>query len=185
MKEEVINWLLTSGIRLLIIIFFGVILYYLFKRFGENWIRKITQKRYEIRDGESIAKRTRTLYDLLVGTLKILIIFAVIFLTLDELGVNIAPLLTGAGIIGVAIGFGSQALVKAYISGIFILLEDQFRIGDMVRINNIEGMVEDFTLRKTALRDKNDNLHYIPNDQITIVSNLSKGKEILKSKSPR
>lgn len=181
-STDLINWSLTSGIKTLILAISGIVIYYIFKRFGEVWIREVTQKRYEIRDGEAIKKRSKTLYDLLVSTLRIIIIFTISLLVLDEIGVNITPIITGAGIIGVAIGFGSQALVKAYISGIFILIEDQFRVGDKVKINNIEGIVEDFTLRKTALRDKEDNLHYIPNDQITIVSNLSKGKEILKSR---
>ena len=182
MEIDFLEWFFVSGIKILAIVILGYILYYIFKRFGERWVRKITQKRYEIRDGEAIAKRAKTLYDLLTSALKVIIIFTVFFMVLDEFGVNIAPLLTGAGIIGVAVGFGSQTLVKAYISGIFILVEDQFRIGDKVRIGNIEGKVEDFTLRKTAIRDKEDNLHYIPNDQITIVSNLSKGKEILRAR---
>jgi len=183
MEIDFLEWFFVSGIKILVIAVSGYLLYHIFKKFGEKWIKKITEKKYEIRDGEAIQKRTKTLYELLTNTLRILIIFVILFMILDEFGVNITPLLTGAGIIGVAVGFGSQTLVKAYISGIFILIEDQFRVGDKVKIGNIEGKVEDFTLRKTAIRDKEDSLHYIPNDQITIVSNLSKGKEILRSRS--
>lgn len=181
MEIKFTEWFFSSGIKILAIIISGYIIYSVFKRFGEKWIEKITEKRYEIRDGEAIRKRTRTLYELLISSLKIITIFTGFFMILDELGVNIAPLLTGAGIVGVAIGFGSQTLVKDYISGLFILVEDQFRKGDMVKIGNVEGKIEDFNLRRTVIRDDNDNLHYIPNNQIAIVSNLSKGKEISRS----
>lgn len=183
MEINLLDWFFSSGVKIIGIIIGGWILFFFFKRFGERWIGKITEKRYEIRDGEAIKKRTKTLYELSISTLKIIIIFTAFFMILDEFGVNIAPLLTGAGIIGVVIGFGSQTLVKDYISGLFILIEDQFRKGDKVKIGNVEGKVEDFTLRQTIIRDENDNLYYIPNSQITIVSNLSKGKEILRSRS--
>lgn len=181
-QAGLIEWSLSSGIKIIFIIISGYVLYKIFKRFGEGWIKKITQKRYEIRDGEAIQKRAQTLYELLINTLRISIIFVVFFMVLDELSVNVSPLLTGAGIIGVAIGFGSQTLVKDYISGIFILIEDQFRKGDRVKIKEVEGQVEDFNLRRTVIRGDNDTLFYIPNSQITIVSNLSKGKEILRSR---
>lgn len=182
MEIDFVNWFFTSGIKIISIVIFGYIFYHFFRKFGEGWVRKITKKRYEIRDGEAIEKRAKTLYDLLTNTLKIIIIFTVMFMVLDEFGVNISPLLTGAGILGVAVGFGAQTLVKDYISGLFILIEDQFRKGDQVKIGNIEGQVEDFTLRRTVIKDKEDNLYYIPNNQITIVSNLSKGKEILRAR---
>lgn len=182
MEINFINWFFSSGVRIFSIIVLGYIFYYTFKIFGEGWIKKITEKKYEIRDGEAIQKRAKTLYDLLINTLRVFIIFISSFMILDELGMNISPLLTGAGIAGVAIGFGSQTLVKDYISGIFILIEDQFRRGDRIKIKEIKGQVEDFNLRRTVIRDENDILYYIPNNQITIVSNLSKGKEILRSR---
>lgn len=96
---------------------------------------------------------------------------------LDELKINLTPFIAGAGVIGLAISFGSQSLVKDFVSGFFILIEDQFRKGDKVKIGNFEGIVEDFTFRKTVLKDEEGTLHYIPNSQITVVSNLTKGKK--------
>ncbi len=113
----------------------------------------------------------------MLNTLKTVLSFIVFFLILDQLGVNITPFLTGAGILGVAIGFGSQTLVKDYICGILILTEDQFRKGDEVEIAKIKGKVKDFTLRKTILVDEQGTYHYIPNSQITIVSNFTRGKK--------
>lgn len=176
------NWF-SVGLKIIGIIVFAAFIYYLFKLFGEKWLRKITEKSYEIKDKEAIEKRVKTLYSLLLNILKIIIIFIVFFIILDEIGVNIAPFLTGAGIIGLAIGFGSQTLVKDFISGLFILIEDQFRKGDIVKIGNIEGTIEDFTLRRTLIRDEKNNFYYIPNSQINVVCNFSKGRESKKNRN--
>lgn len=160
------------------LIFLGALIsYFIIKRFGKVWIMKFIKKRHKIKDKVAIEKRTKTLHHTLTTTLKVVIIFITVLMVLDELKINLAPFIAGAGIVGLAVGFGSQSLVKDFVSGIFILIEDQFRKGDRVKIGNFEGIVEDFTLRRTLLRDDNDNLHYIPNNQINIVSNLTKGKE--------
>jgi len=172
-------------IKIGLIILGGCILYFITKHFGDTWINSVTSKKYKTKDKEEIQRRTKTVHKFLLNTLKTVIIFIVFFLILDQLGVNIAPFLTGAGIIGVAIGFGSQTLVKDYISGILILVEDQFRKGDEVEIAKIKGKIKDFTLRKTILIDKNGTFHYIPNSQIITVSNFSRSKkpEIKKDKN--
>lgn len=164
-------------IKIGLIIFGGVLVYFFVKAFGRIWIRNLVKVRYKEKDKEEIEKRTKTLYRTLTATLKVVIIFLAILMILDELKINLAPFIAGAGIIGLAVSFGSQSLVKDFVSGVFILIEDQFRKGDKVKIGNFEGIVEDFTLRKTVLRDEEDVLHYIPNSQITAVSNLTKGKK--------
>ncbi|MDD5551621.1 MAG: mechanosensitive ion channel [Candidatus Pacebacteria bacterium] len=155
----------------------GIIAYILIKTFGEIWIMKMMKRKYRKRDKEALQKRTQTLHQTLTTALKIVIIFTGFLLILDEIGINLAPFVAGAGIVGLAVGFGSQSLVKDFVSGTFILVEDQFRKGDKVKIGGFEGKVENFTLRRTLLRDDKDNLHYIPNNQINFVSNLTKGKE--------
>src|SRR5437879_2971769 len=89
-------------------------------------------------------------------------------------GINMGPLLASAGIAGLAIGFGAQTLVKDVINGFFILLEDQYHLGDVVQIAGVKGTVEDMTLRRTALRDGDGSLHFIPNSEIKVVSNLTR-----------
>ena len=103
------------------------------------------------------------------------IVFSVsILMILSELDINIAPVLTGAGIIGLAVGFGAQDLVKNLVSGIFILLEDQYIQGDTIKIAGIEGVVENFGLRKTVIRDAEGVVHHIPNGEVGIVGNKSR-----------
>jgi small conductance mechanosensitive channel len=93
---------------------------------------------------------------------------------LQETGIQIAPILAGAGIVGLAFGFGGQYLIRDLISGLFIILENQYRIGDVVNINSTGGLVEDISLRMTTLRDLDGTVHHIPHGEIKMVSNLSK-----------
>lgn len=96
-------------------------------------------------------------------------------MVLQELGVNIAPLLAGAGVLGVAIGFGAQYLIRDIISGFFMIVENQYRIGDLITVENITGTVENISLRVTTLRDWNGVVHYIPNGEIKKLSNQTRG----------
>jgi small conductance mechanosensitive channel len=93
---------------------------------------------------------------------------------LGELGIQLGPLLATAGIGALAIGFGSQSLVKDVISGFFIILENQYRIGDVIEVSGVSGLVESLSLRSTVLRDLKGRVHTIPNGEIKVVSNLSK-----------
>jgi small conductance mechanosensitive channel len=97
---------------------------------------------------------------------------------LDALGVNLAPLLASAGIAGIALGLAAQNIVKDVLNGILILVEDQFNVGDMVRLAGVAGTVEAMTLRETAVRDADGTLYIIPNSQITTVANLSVGYSV-------
>ncbi len=91
-----------------------------------------------------------------------------------KLNINVGPLLASAGIVGLAIGFGAQTLVKDFINGFFILVENQYDIGDTVKIAGVQGKVETMTLRRTVLRDDDGTQHTVPSSQITVVSNLTR-----------
>lgn len=95
-------------------------------------------------------------------------------LALSELGISIAPILGAAGVVGLAVGFGAQSLIKDYFNGFFLLLENQIRQGDVVEVCNKTGVVEDITLRYVCLRDNEGSVHYVPNGQISIVTNKSR-----------
>lgn len=95
-------------------------------------------------------------------------------LVLSELGISIAPILGAAGVVGIAVGFGAQSLIRDYFNGFFILLENQIRQGDVVEVCDKTGKVEDITLRYVCLRDNEGNVHYVPNGQITTVTNKSR-----------
>jgi moderate conductance mechanosensitive channel len=129
-------------------------------------------------DGMPLARsaRTRTLLPLLRTTVFIVLFTVVALMVLSELGVNIAPLLAGAGIAGIAIGFGSQALVKDVITGLFILLEDTLAVGDVVDVGNgHSGLVEALSIRAIRLRDMAGTVHTVPFSDVTTVQNLTKG----------
>jgi len=124
-------------------------------------------------DGEA-AKRVGTLCRAFryLGSVVIFVVAAM--LVMNELGISIAPILATAGVAGIAIGFGAQSLVKDYFAGLFLLLEDQIRQGDVVQIAGIGGQVEDVTLRYVRLRDFEGHVHFVPNGEITIVTNRTR-----------
>ncbi len=119
-------------------------------------------------------QQIRTLASVLNSVVTVVIIFVTILLVLQKIDVNIGPLLASAGVAGLAIGFGAQTLVHDYINGFFVLLEDQYNLGDTVRLAGFKGTVEHMTLRRTVLRDDDGTVHVIPNSQITVVSNMTR-----------
>lgn len=119
-------------------------------------------------------QRTRTLLSLLRSVGLVIIVVMTVFMVLGAVGVELAPLLAGAGVVGLAVSFGAQSLVKDVISGLFILFENQFGVGDVIRIEGVSGTVEKMTLRVVVLRDVHGVVHIVPNGQITKVSNLTR-----------
>jgi small-conductance mechanosensitive channel len=119
-------------------------------------------------------QRTRTLVGLLRSVGRVIIFMIFLFMLMSAVGLDLGPLLAGAGVVGLAISFGAQSLVKDVISGLFILIENQFAVGDVVRIEGVSGAVETMTLRMVALRDVHGVVHIVPNGQITKVSNLTR-----------
>ncbi len=125
-------------------------------------------------DSPEERKRIETLARVVRYVVSVVLIVVSIMLVLSEFGISIAPLLAGAGVAGLAIGFGAQSLVKDYFSGIVMLLENQIRQGDVVEVAGKSGLVEEVTLRYVRLRDYEGAVHYIPNGHITTVSNKSR-----------
>ena len=124
---------------------------------------------------EEQAKRRETLSYVLIRTTEILLVMIAAFMVLAEIGFNIAPILAGAGIAGIAIGFGAQTLVKDVLSGAFVLLENQYAKGDVVRIAGVSGIVEEVNLRRTVLRDLDGIVHSVPNGEVRVASNFTRG----------
>jgi moderate conductance mechanosensitive channel len=142
-------------------------------------LRKLSRHLSEISDrlGPPTALRAQQLRTL-SSVIYSVGIFAILFLAsmqiLPLLGINMGPLLASAGIVGLAIGFGAQTLVRDFINGFLILVENQYDIGDTVRIAGVQGSVEAMTLRRTVLRDDNGTLHTVPSSEIKVVSNLTR-----------
>jgi len=172
--DIVIQWLLAHGIKILIIAVAAWILNKLIKRLITKAVRIAVVSDANL-PPESEKKREDTLIRIFTGGTRIVIIVLAALMILDEGGVKIGPILAGAGIVGLAFGFGGQYLIKDLISGLFIILENQYRIGDVVNIDATGGLVEDISLRMTTLRDLNGTVHHIPHGTITKVSNMSKG----------
>lgn len=124
-----------------------------------------------------VLAKTRTIRSLLKNIIDVVLLLVAILIILSQWGINITPILTGAGILGLAFSFGAQSLVKDLIAGFFIIAENQFNIGDEIKIDKYEGEVYKITLRMTVLKDKEDNLIYIPNSQITTVIKLNEKKQ--------
>jgi len=119
-------------------------------------------------------QRAVTLAGIFKGVSKIVIVLVAGLTILGILGINTAPLIAGAGVAGLAISFGAQNLIRDFISGFFILLENQYKVGDVIRAAGVSGQVEDMNLRITVLRDLEGVAHFIPNGEIKVVSNLAK-----------
>jgi small-conductance mechanosensitive channel len=169
-----IEWLKLHGIRMSIIIFIGVIVYIMIQYFVPRFIKRTMLARMKGKSDIERKKRTHTLSRVMKNTLSILVGIVILFTILAQIGVNIGPALASLGVLGIAVGFGAQSLVKDVINGIFILMENQFGIGDVVKIGNVSGLVEEVNLRRTILRDLDGVVHYIPNGEIVIASNYTK-----------
>jgi small-conductance mechanosensitive channel len=123
--------------------------------------------------GPEIERRVRTIGRLLVRVSSAVIVVIGVLMALDLFGIDIGPAVAGLGIVGIAVGFGAQTLIRDWLAGVFVVLENQYSAGDLVRIAGVEGTVVDFSLRRTALRDADGTVHTVPNGQITVASNLT------------
>ncbi len=172
--ETVERWFLEHGTTILIIVAVGIFLWIALKRFLPLMLSRAMVKPRRGESREGMKKRADTLQGVFMGLGKILIILLVIFMVLSEINVNIGPILAGLGIVGIAVGFGAQYLIRDLIAGVFILLENQYRVGDVARVADIWGLVEEINLRKTVLRDLDGAVHHVPNGEIRVASNFTR-----------
>ena len=169
---KLLTWLLTHGFRILIVIAMAYVLNYIAKKFIEKIVRvSVTADRHQSEAAEQ--KREETLIKVFSWCIRILLVLVVGMLILNEVGLSIGPMLAGAGILGLAIGFGGQYLIRDFFTGFFMILENQYRIGDAVSLDQTSGLVEDISLRMTTLRDLDGTVHYVPHGDIKRVANLS------------
>ncbi len=173
------GWLVSEvAINLMSIIIGSLILYYIGRVLITRGIRHLIRgaARHRSWHRKDIEKRQTTLIELMKSFWRIVVIAYVAAMVANKLfGFDLSPLLASAGIIGVAIGFGSQSLVKDFLSGVFIIAENQYRVGDIVDIMGAAGTVERVGMRSTVIRDADGNVHYIPNGSIQRVINKTMG----------
>jgi small-conductance mechanosensitive channel len=171
----VVTWLIDHGIHILIIAVVAAVLWFALNKFLPPIVRRTVSRTGYKESKTAIEKRTNTLLSVFKGMGRVFIVIVAIIMVLDEVGIPIAPVLAGFGIAGIAIGFGAQYLIRDLIAGIFIILENQYRVGDVARVADIAGLVEDITLRKTVLRDLDGIVHHVPNGEIKTASNFTRG----------
>jgi len=173
--EALISWAISHGIKIIIILFIAWLAVKISKAFIFKLIKAFIEKSGRLVGNEKIQEqRVKTLVKVFNSTLKIVIWVMAILTILPELGVNPTPLLAGAGLIGLAIGMGSRSLVQDYLAGLFILIEDQYRIGEEIDVSGKKGKVVGLNLRRTIIKDSDGIIHYIPNGQVKIASNFSR-----------
>jgi moderate conductance mechanosensitive channel len=165
-----LTWLLTRGLGIIILV---VLTFVALKIGGILSDRLVTFLNRDKLDIES-QKRADTLSSVMRWVLRTSILLVASVMLLSALGVQIGPIIAAAGVVGLAVGFGAQNLVQDVISGFFLLLEDQIRVGDVVQVNDKSGLVEKVTLRMTILRDFAGSVHYLRNGKIDVVTNMTK-----------
>ena len=166
-------WLLTHGLRIIFIIVGYLAVVFIVKFITHRFVKLVEDEDRSTRSERE--KRADTIVSIIDTTVWIFSGVIALFMILREFNMNITPLLTGAGIAGIAIGLGAQSLIKDFLHGFFILAEDQFRVGDVVKIGDHAGVVERITMRITRLRSLDGNVHIIPNGEINSVENMTHG----------
>jgi len=168
--SELTMTMLRSGIRIFIIVLITVFILRLIRTLSRKLAGLVENKELDI----EASKRAETLGLVIRHTLNVLLVAVASITVMGELGIEIGPVLAAAGIVGLAVGFGAQSLIKDIINGFFILAQDQIRVGDVVQVAGKSGAVEKVSLKMTVLRDVSGNVHFIPNGVIDTVTNMTK-----------
>ncbi len=167
------DWLAGDGARIIAIFVVAVVIDLALHRIIPRALRVAVERQMKGQEEEEIQQRVDTLASVFTASGRGIIVLAALLTLLPLAGISIGPLLAGVGIIGLAVGFGAQSLVKDVISGLFILLDNQYSKGDVAKLAGITGLVEDVGLRRTVLRDLDGIVHYIPNGEIAVSSNFT------------
>lgn len=172
-ERDFLQWVALHGVRFVFILVGSWAIY----RFGAGFIVRMLER--ALHDGrgvspEAVRKRKETLAKVLENTVKVIVLLTGGLMALSEVGVNVGPMIAAAGVAGLAFGFGGQYLIRDIISGLFILVENQYRVGDVVCLGDTCGLVESINLRLTVLRDLDGTVHHVPNGEVKVASNLSK-----------
>ncbi len=169
--QESGEWIISSGLRIFLILILTLVTIKACQILMDRLFHKLFRNH---KDDVEIQKRSDTLKSVSRNMLNMTIVIVAVLMVLKEIGIEIGPILAAAGVVGIAIGFGAQQLVKDIIQGFFILLDDQIRVGDVVQIADKGGLVENVNLRMITLRDLAGNVHFVRNGEINVVTNMTK-----------
>ena len=175
MWHSIGSWFQGNTIPIVLIL----IVSYLIAQFGTKFLALVIHRTvgriHTDASEDDVKKRQDTLISMFSTMFKVLVWLTAGFTILQRMGINLAPLLAGASVLGVALGFGAQSIIKDLLSGLFIIIENQYRVGDVVDIEGASGTVEQITIRSTIIRDGDGNVHYLPNGTVTHVINKTMG----------
>jgi small conductance mechanosensitive channel len=167
------EFLLVRPLKILLVIGIAVVVSRLAGRAVRRFLRTVQARSPLKADSARAQQRADTLGDVLAGLTRTLIMTIAVLMVLGQIGLDLAPLIAGAGIAGLAVGFGAQSLVKDFLSGFFILVEDQYGVGDVIEVDGTSGTVEELTMRVTRLRSIDGTVWFVPNGEIRKVGNTS------------
>jgi small conductance mechanosensitive channel len=170
--EAIVKWLMSSGLKVILMLVGALVVVRL-----ATFVTRRVEDAFEDNDPSTMNEREKqaaTLGKVIRNITRILVWGIVVMMVLKELGIDIGPILAGVGLMGLAVGFGAQSLVKDFIAGMFVLIENQYNVGDVVQAAGASGLVEKITLRATTLRDYEGNVHIIPNGTIDVVTNKTR-----------
>ncbi len=165
--ENLISWFLAHGVKIVFIL----IVANLINRFSRNIIKRTIERQIQNNISEQEKRmRIETLINVFEGTLKFIIWTVALLMILPEFGLEIAPILASVGVMGLAVGMAAKDIISDFISGLFIILENQYCIGEEIKVAGIEGKVKEITLRKTIIESSDGSIHSIPNSKVTVIS---------------
>lgn len=170
--SSIAYWLSEHGLRIVSILVAAALIDYSMKKFisRKSMGFAVIEKQLKQKINRSQRKRVETIFNVLGGSLSFVVYIIAILMVLPEFGVNIAPILAGLGLAGLAISMAAKDILSDFIAGFFILIEEQYNIGDRVVISGIEGKIREVTLRRTVIEDNDGTLHMIPNRSVQIVA---------------
>ena len=172
--ESITEWGQASGLRVVAIL----LTIWVLRKFGNLAVRRSIHRAVRAHEYATVGdqkKREDTLVSMVSASLRVMLWVVGGMLVVQEFGLDIGPLIAGASILGVALGFGAQSLVKDFVSGIFIIVENQYRVGDVVEIAGVAGSVEAITMRETILRNLRGEQIHVPNGEVGVAKNMTKG----------
>lgn len=175
---SILPWLMDHGVKIVFILGGAFLINRIIYRIIQKSVRlMVLPGDYTTKEAE--IKREDTLIHIFSLTIKTVLIVLAVIMSIQEMGVMVGPILAAAGIVGIAFGFGGQYLIRDIITGLFIIIENQYRIGDTVKFDTLSGVVEEISLRKTTLRDIDGTVHHVPHGEVKQVSNMTKDYSIV------
>ena len=175
MWNDIINWFQGNTIPILLILVASYLVVELGDKLLQLIIRRTVGRIKSDLSEDDVKKRQNTLISMFGTMFKVLVWLTAGFTVLRRMGIDLTPLIAGASVLGVALGFGAQSIIKDLLTGLFIIIENQYRVGDVVEIDGATGTVEQITIRSTIIRDTDGNVHYLPNGSIAHTTNKTMG----------